>query len=454
MGAQDEPWYDADVRRLVDGRKVLLAGGVAVSWTPIVDRMRRLGAADVAVLATEGMGVGEAPACPTFVVDKPAGLDVMEQVRFGEAALRDLPAAVAAQVDQFDPERTALVRGHFLVAVPEVAGRPVLAYRRPEWIRLEDKTVVDDLWARAGVEAVPSTVVELERARSVSGDLDRGDGVVWAGDASHGWHGGTSLTEWVRDARDSAAAGDALAGRCRRVRVMPFLEGVPCSVHGIVCADGVVALRPVEMVVLRRGREFVYCGAGTFWDPPGEVRERMREIARRVGALLAAEVGFRGAFTVDGVVTAEGFRPTELNPRAGGGLMTIARGIADFPLFELLDLIVSGRGISRTAAELEAELLGAADGARFGGTWTMDPGIDVDLPERRLSFDGERWVAADLGGPTALAMGGQGFVRATFANWPQGSSIAPAAAAFYDWADRELGTRLGPLTPAPDVSAR
>ena len=52
-----------------------------------------------------------------------------------------------------------------------------------------------------------------------------------------------------------------------RVRVMPFLEGVPCSVHGIVLPDGTAALRPVELVTLRRGTDLVYAGCATFWDP-------------------------------------------------------------------------------------------------------------------------------------------------------------------------------------------
>lgn len=313
----DEAWYDADVRRLVGGRRVLLVGGVAAAWTATVAQLRRLGAGEVGVLATEGLGVGEQPACPVFALDKPDGLDVMAQIRHGEASLGNLPEMIRNQIDAFDPDHSALLLGHFLVATGEVAGRPLLAHRRPEWIRLEDKTVVDALWRRAGVPAAPAVVADLGNAWSASAGLDFGKGVVWAADATQGWHGGTSLTEWVRDAEEAQAAVAALAGHCRRVRVMPFLEGIPCSIHGIVCADGVVALRPVEMVVLRRGREFVYCGAGTYWDPPDGVREEMRAVARRVGQQLAAEVDFRGAFTVDGVVTVDGFRPTELNPRSG-----------------------------------------------------------------------------------------------------------------------------------------
>ena len=51
----------------------------------------------------------------------------------------------------------------------------------------------------------------------------------------------------------------------------------------------------------------------------------MREAARRVGAVLRDEVAYRGAFTLDGVATVDGFRPTELNPRFGAGLGVITR---------------------------------------------------------------------------------------------------------------------------------
>ena len=100
-----------------------------------------------------------------------------------------------------------------------------------------------------------------------------------------------------------------------RVRIMPFLEGIATSIHGIVLPDGVVALRPVEMVTLRRGHELRYSGCATFWDPPDEVREEMRDVARRVGERLRTEVDFRGAFTHRrrgdvGRVPADGAEPT------------------------------------------------------------------------------------------------------------------------------------------------
>lgn len=86
---------------------------------------------------------------------------------------------------------------------------------------------------------------------------------------------------------------------------MPFLEGTPCSIHGIVLADEVVALRPVEMLVLRQADGgLFYSGCASYFDPPKQHRESMRALARIVGAKLREEVKFRGAFTVDGVMTA------------------------------------------------------------------------------------------------------------------------------------------------------
>ena len=53
---------------------------------------------------------------------------------------------------------------------------------------------------------------------------------------------------------------------------MPVLEGIPCSIHGVVLPDQVLAFRPVELLCYRRvGRpHLLYAGAATTFDPPSD----------------------------------------------------------------------------------------------------------------------------------------------------------------------------------------
>jgi hypothetical protein len=236
---------------------------------------------------------------------------------------------------------------------------------------------------------------------------------------------------------------------------MPFLEGVATSIHGIVLPDGVVVLRPVELVTLRHGHDLRYSGCATFWDPPDAVREEMRDAARAVGAALRDTVDFRGAFTLDGVATADGFRPTEMNPRFGAGLNVITRGLAGVPLPLVLDLVVAGRPLGISAADLEAEILTVADATRSGGTWQLHGPTPQVVDGARACFDGTDWRWAGDGEPAdAVVVAAQGFARASFEpdRTPVGPSVGDRSVAFWRFADAAIGTAAGPLVAPPDVA--
>lgn len=449
-----DDWWLEPLRRVFGGRRVVLAGGPAAAWTEHVATLRAAGVSDLFVVASR-VGAGAPPDVPCVIVAGPTGSSIMDGIRADNAFLADPPAEVLAALDQFDPGVDALVLGSFLNTTSHLAGRPFASYRRPEWVALEDKVVIDAFWDRAGIDRQPSVVVPLARAASASTSLDRGDGTVWAADAREGFHGGATQTYWVADGASLTEARSRLAEVCDRVRIMPFLDGIPCSIHGIVLPDGVVTLRPVEMVTLRRGHEFVYAGCATFWDPPDEAREQMRAIIRKVGAQLADEVGFQGTFTVDGVVADDGFWPTELNPRFGAGINTIARA-AGLPILLVNDLAVGGHDLGRSAADIETELLAIADGGRGGGTWMggLEHGLEVAERPVALGSNGDwRWADAGSGGPIlGTVTAGSGFVRCTYdrATTAVGPATAPLACAFWSFVDREAGTSLGALTPAPD----
>jgi hypothetical protein len=288
--------------------------------------------------------------------------------------------------------------------------------------------------------------VDLAGLRAAAERLDAGQGTVRAGDARDGFNGGAVCVHWVRDEADAAAAVEALARRCEHVRVAPFLDGIPCSIHGFVSGDGVAALRPVELVTLRSPTRprLRYAGAATAWDPDPVDREAMREVARRIGATLRAEVGFRGFFTVDGVLTSDGFRPTEVNPRFGAGLVAYRTALPGLSLPLVQQATVAG-AIDPPAGELEALLVAAADANRVASAWMAVPG-------RRLESFEE--VALAGGGRLEVGPGPMGaFARVSLdvASLPPGESVAPAAAAALAEADRRYGLGIGPLEPAPVV---
>lgn len=450
-------WWQGPLRELVEGRRVVLAGGVAAAWTPLVGPLREVGAAEILVVALEKAGAGPQPDCAVLVDDEPdVPGEPMAALRAGIRKIGSPPASVVAAVDTFDPAHEAVVLAIFLGESPTFAGRPVVAHRRPEWLALEDKTRLAEVLHRAGVAGAPSVVVPLGDAVAARADLDTGSGTVWAADATRGYHGGGALTRWVTDDERAAAVTAELAPHCDAVRIMPFLEGVATSVHGIVLPDGVVALRPVELVTLRQGHELRYSGCATFWDPPAAVREEMRDAARCVGETLRDTVDYRGAFTLDGVATAGGFRPTEMNPRFGAGLAVITRGLAGVPLPLVLDLVVGGRPLGITAADLEAEILTTADASRSGGTWQLHTRTPQAIDGGRVCFDGTDWRWADDDEPAdGLVAAAQGFARVTFAaaRTPVGPSVGDRAVAFWRFADEAIGTAVGPLTAPPDVAA-
>jgi hypothetical protein len=437
-------------------RSWLIAVDVVASYRGLWTDLARLGAKDCFVVAAR-LGTGDLPEedVQWCCLDLPPAHDLMEAIHGADRALRELPSQVQQAIDAFDPDRRMASIGAFFSEGSPVAGRDMVGRRPLHWQALEDKVAIDAVWDAAGVTRAPSETVAVDLGELVAAAarLDRGDGTVWAGDAREGFNGGAARTHWVVTSDEQRAAFQALRPHCDQARVMPFLEGIPCSIHGLVLPDGTAVFRPAEMLVLRNARQFVYARAAMYWDPPRPDRERMRAVARRVGEHLRQTVDYRGAFTVDGVLTAHGFLPTELNPRVGAamGMLTpsVSMSLLHFAVIEGVDIGVS-------AAELESVVLSQADVYRsghfgFSVTQLLEPS------EHALRWAVDRWTeasdTADLhvrvgSGPTG------GFVNArpVAENMPVGPSFAPRVAAFADWADAHLGTHIGPLTPARSPS--
>lgn len=458
---------DERLASVVRGRRVIVVTTVAASAAEAVNQLRRYGAQRPLVIS-HGSGIGLGPSvedAELVVHPLPQRPTLMsEEIQAHIAFVADLPAPVVEAVNRYDPDASAL---WWLLAMVETAatllGRRVLGGRRANWAALEDKTLGDQVFDAAGVRRPRTLVVPVQDSalRAAALELDSGDGTVWSGDAREGMNGGGEFVRWVRTPVAASLATTLFERHCDRVRVSPFLDGVPCSIHGLVLPDGVAVLRPVELLVLR-GQEdrFVYAGMSTWWDPPAHDREVMRDAARRVGAYLARTVGFRGGFSVDGVLSADGWLPTELNPRFAGGLTTIARALDGFPLQFLQAALAAGMDTGLTARGLEQGLLTAADERRnmvmhaistaFRSEQTITDDVVLDGRTLRRTQPGVDPEARVEVGPAALGV----IVRFTPAESTMalGDRAAPYACALLDFTDREYGTDFGHCMSAPAVS--
>lgn len=458
-------YYKAQLRPLFEGKKIVVAMGPLAAATKKVADLRDLGAEDFLVLAdSRGAGAVPSPPVPWIDLSTPnEGLNLSLHAyaeRLGHPDNGWLPA-----LESFDPEGTAMAITAFHAHLDHVAGRPCFGARPRPWRQYEDKLLIEAFWDRAGIARAPSKIVPVTREALTDAVavVDRGAGTVWAADNRDGWHGGAEKIRRVVTGESFERALAFLSERADQVRVMPFLEGLPCSIHGMVFADTVIAFRPVELVVFQRPGDgaFHYAGAATYWDPSPEDRAAMRQIARVAGEQLRDEVDYRGTFTVDGVMTQDGFLPTELNPRWGAGLRILNQSVPDLPLVLIDRALRQGLTFDARAVELEALLVEAADANRGGGGWcAVDVHPDDDVTHILAHQEG-RFTLAEPGEPQAgtLLLGeyaDRGFLRfvpdARFME--VGRSVAPTVHQVFALADARLGTAIGELEPARDTRRR
>jgi len=460
----DATYFRDLVSSAVAGRPWLVAGDVLVPMAFIAQTLHELGASSVLALGVS-RGMGDLPDPDVIPQVHGPGIvapDTMTGIRMAGEVLADLPPDLRAAVEAFDPRKEARAVTPLYFDGRPVAGRSVLGARPQAWRDLEDKIIIDAFWDAAGIPRSPSRIVapaagELEAAFDA---LDvHGLGVVLAADARDGFHGAAHGVRWMRERSMAGELAAHFAASADLVRVMPFLEGIPCSIHGIVLPDGTRAVRPCEMVVLRKpGKaELHYAQAATFWDPADADREAMRDLARRTGEHLRRTVGYRGVFTVDGVMTVHGFRPTELNPRYGAAISILSKGLPELPLYLLHLLIADGADLDWRGDDLERVLLASGDANRQGSGSVVTKREFTETHRRSLVHDGVwRWAedgeeahATFTIGPNPA--GGYGKVILVPEHTPVGPSVAPRIADALMFVDREFDLGLGPLEPAKAV---
>lgn len=447
------------------GRPVIVGPTVLAGATSIVEALRLLGCPVLVIATARGAGPVPEDGEVTIVPIVPPEVDsITDELRMLDRMARELPAGARAAVEAFDPDGRGLWWcGPFVTTDEPIDGRPVVFGRPSAFIALEDKMLADDVWAGAGVDHPAYAIVENDpdALAAATAELAGPLGAVWSGDARDGFNGAGNYVRWVIDERDQAGALAFFGPRCDRVRVQPFLEGVPCSIHGFVLPDGTAALRPVEIATLRDvgKRHLVYGGVGTTWDPPRRDRDTMRDVVRRVGAHLASAHGYRGAFGIDGVLSGAGFLPTELNPRMSAGATMVAD--VDRWFFLLLQAtLLAGVDPGVDVADVES-LVPLMDAERSGRVSAVSQGpttvgSDLSFPVRwdgrdfaRTEGDtdgdtGDTLVAADT--PTGF------FARVEpCASLTRGTRLGDLTAGLMRFADREWGSEFGAVEAAPEV---
>ena len=411
-------------------------------------------------------GVGEVPhsdEAEVLLLETTAA-DLLASLKRDEELVENPPTRVREAIASFDPDARAIVFPHPVLDIntTSMCGRPIVGHRPAAWAALEDKLVADALWDAAGVTRAPSIIVDASRnaVLAASREVDRGVGTVWAADASQRPTGGAEGTRWVRGDVDAEEAFSSFLPFTKRFRVMPFLEGMPFSVMGMVFADAVAALRPVENIVLRSADPpaFRYAGVATWWDPSPDDREDARQSVRRVGAALRERYGFRGAFTVDGVMSVDGFRPTELNPRLGASMIPFQLEAPETCLEVVSRALIAEPDRAVDGYAFEDEAVAALDTHRGGGAWMPADTGHGPTKEHLLVRDATRFRrATEDESPDAVVVTGPGTGGGRIEFWPRpsivapGTAVAPLAVEAFAWADAELNTNIGPLSPAHEV---
>jgi len=463
------------LRSVFGGKTWILAGEVIQGIGRSVVTARKLGATDGIAIANRS-GVGDIPDDVRYILsnDSKVGDDatMVQRIHDNNRELHNLPDWVIAEIDEWDPQQVARVIPNFTTDAGLIARRQTFGGRKLAWKELEDKIRIRELWADAAITTAPDRVVALDDIDALLAahrDLGSRWGTVWAVDNTHGWHGGGTGTHWVATQERGAELAPTLADRHRQVRVQPFLEGVPCSIHGMVLTNDTLVFRPCEMLMLldQANHKFVYCRAATFWDPTTEDREAMRTMARSIGDAMRSLVDFRGVFTVDGVLTADGFRPTEVNPRFGAALpqrVPTADG-DELPMYFTHLAAVEGFLDDFDAERLEALVLARLDGNRSGGSFmfTSDPPPNGEVKLTVLGDVTPAGVAnlriADSDEPHGTAVVDAvwdanttgGLIIATFTkDMPVGPAVAPMIADMRDLLNDHLDLGLPVARPAFD----
>ncbi len=439
------------LREIYGERSWIIAIQAATAAGGWVERLASWDAPSLVVASNPGTGD---PPDTDVVYTGSGGATAVDSIRQFSASVVSPSHEVQAAVDAFDIEGKAQVLAEPFATDQRMLGRKTFGVRRKEWAAWEDKMRADRLWEDLGIPHSPYEICSPAEGPAAAGRLATAQGTVWVADNSQGWHGGGEYVRWVADNREVGDIAQWFDERADQVRVMPFLDGLPCSIHGWVTDSGVAVFLPVEINILRHADRsgFAFAGVSTLWEPAESATAEMREVSRRVGSFLAQDVGYRGPYGIDGVLTGDGFRPTELNPRMSAGA-GVQLGSVDVPLGALMRAEIEGL-VEVDHSWLEAAALDQRRPVvHFGKMVTTEVRdsmfVSVDSAGAVVKADEGSSFGQVTAGPAATGS----YIMGSFEpeRLPKRGSVGWLVAGCLNLASREWSLGLPEYEPAPDL---
>lgn len=409
----------------------------ALEWRRL---LATAGCTGVLVLAFDGPDLG--PLLPSSC-SRSAGQLITD--RRSLIATLDGDSPSAGVVDRFDPDRQAVVLVTDPVDPPRLRRRRLFGAKHPSWSLCEHKSVVDTVWDVIGVPRAESLVFDqpttlLRRtglnALNVVLSAQRRGGQPSAGGAD------------VRLLAASVCLPTGQTGIASRIRAMPVMAGLPCRLHGLVLPETTAVFPPLELLVPHRPSDGAFLCAGS-WPLTGTYRQELTDLTQSLGDALRDHLAYRGGFSVDGILTAGGFRPTDLNTR-------VTSAFEDAP--PALRVAVHASALLAREDQCGVDALALArltgDSVQTGELVLRTPAPaatrSARLPARWSGTALTACPAAEAHGVLQTASGARGMVltiRLRHDGLPPDMALQAVAVAAFQAADLLLDTRLGELKP-------
>ncbi len=322
-------FYKKQLEKYIFDQRFILVGA-AKAWMTggselIAKNLMALGAQKVLMIVNESYLQNNIPDFPRdcyigIRVPSSNERDYLKQMATYFAAIRDNTVTIQQYLNKYDPDRRAKVIGPAWLKGKELLGRRVLGHRPDQWTEFEfDKIGTDQFFDSVGVPRADSLVVETKYFdfQDCWKRYDQGKGIVLVGEGN--FTGGSGLL-FIKSSHSVTAVYEWLRNKSiSKIKVVSNLPGPAFCSHGFVLNDSCPTTPPYESISLEKSveGEIEWIGSSSALVVREDERNRIHRFTEQVGNQLRQTLNYRGSFCLDGVLTPDGPKFTEINTRLG-----------------------------------------------------------------------------------------------------------------------------------------